>query len=190
MKTNVLQFAVAAVALLLLLAAPICAQLPPCPVGAAVMTRPNPVTAGRVAHIKLAVKAIERGSGQNLSVAINLPSNCCLVKGRAWPSLKNTPTPTPKVPLVVGQNAIWLNVPFTDKTTSRRLFLLSVRVSLLYTSAVTVPITAMVYATNTTGEATCATIARPASVSSQEEGNYEVVGTVGRARVNPPWTTR
>ena len=143
------------------------AQLPACSVGTALNAPARAVTAGRVAKIKLAVKAAEGlPSLDHLNVAINLPSNCCMEKGGVRPSLKTTTSPTRKAPIVEGQNVYWLDVPrpTRDKTSRWRLFFLAVRMSSLYITAATVPITAMVYATNATGAVTCASTARPASV--------------------------
>jgi len=162
-----LHCAVAALALLACLAT--AAELPACPVAPTLKAPAHPVTAGRVITIKLAVKGEGLGWGQlrNLSVAINLPSNVCLKKSSVRPSLKRSTTPTPKAPIVEGQNVYWLDVPFAGGTkgaSPRRTFSLNVRVSSLYTTAATVPITAMVYAVDDdTGVATCVTTAEPAA---------------------------
>jgi hypothetical protein len=148
----------------------VAAELPACPVAIMLKAPVHPVTAGRRAAIKLDVKAMggELGSGQhNFSVAINLPSDVCLKKSSVRPSLKRNTSPTPKAPVVEGQNVYWLDVPFaggTKEAPRRRLFSLAVRVSSLYTIAATVPVTAMVYAVDDdTGAATCVTTSKPAA---------------------------
>lgn len=165
-------------------------QLPACPVAATLKATAKPVTAGRIAGIKLAVnKPTDWGSGSshNLSVAINLPSNVCLVKSRVRPTLKHTTSPTFKASIVEGQNVYWLDVPFTSKGPSRRKFYITVRVSSLYTAAATVPITATVYATDETDAATCATSTHLASVRFIENC-FEMWCTVGRNQKFKPLT--
>lgn len=160
----------AATAAALALLAGLAAAQPACPVATVLQAPPNPVTAGRGAGIKLTIKA--SAPIRNLNVAIHLPSNCCMVKGRVQPSLKATTSPTRKAPIVEGQNVYWLDVPLTGKKTSSRLFSLGIGVSSLYTNSATVPITAMVYSINSTGAATCVSTVQPASVRRGGGGSW------------------
>lgn len=142
-------------------------QLPACAVTTTLKAPAKPVVAGRLAKITLAVQAQPAAGLSDLNVGINLPSNCCVVKGRVRPSLHKTTSPTSKAPIAQGQNVYWLDFPLSGKQNARRLFYLKIRVSSLYTAAATVPITTTVYATNATGIPTCATTVPPGNVSHE-----------------------
>ena len=141
-------------ALLLLAALQAAAQpvLPPCGVNPKLTVTRKPVTAGHLTTIHVGVK--NTGAPlTGLNVEVVLPSNCCFAKGKASPSLAKTGSPTPKQPIVIGQNVYWLDWPLGAN--KGRSFHLKVRVSSLFTAPTTVPITAFVYATNATGQASC-----------------------------------
>lgn len=130
--------------------------LPQCAVTAKLTTARKPVVAGHLTTIKVGVKNTGATPITALNVEMNLPDNCCVAKGGVLPSLKKTNSPNANgQPTVSGQNAFWLNTPLAPK--KGRTFSLKVRVSSLYTSATTLPVTALVYASNTTGAVTCAT---------------------------------
>ncbi len=158
-------FSTATAAALAMLAGLTAAQLPACPARTSLKTAKRPVMAGRITTIKLGVKNTGASAVEGMNVAINLPDDCCFVKGRVMPSLKKTDSITPRSPIVEGQNAYWLDFPL--KAGKARSFSLKVRVSSLYTTATELPITASVYATNSTGLATCVTDAEAKMVSAR-----------------------
>lgn len=155
----------------LLLAGLAAAQLPPCPVGTAFKVASKPVMAGHTTTIKLGVKNTGTTALTALNVEINLPSNCCTVKSGVLPSLKKTGSPTPKDPIVIGQNVYWLRFPLAP--TKGRAFSLKVRVSSLFTAATSLPVRALVYATNASTLATCATFVGPATVRLSRWWGFE-----------------
>jgi hypothetical protein len=137
--------------------------------------------AGRLTNIKLTVKNTGATALTGLTVEINLPSDCCFVKGGAHPSLKKTTSTTPTKPIVQRQNVYWLNFLLAAHKASS--FSLKARASSLYMTATTLPITAYVYATNVTALATCVTSAPAKTVSATWVGGCMHMCVAGRSVV-------
>lgn len=155
----------------LLLAGLAAARLPACPVGTLLKAPAKPVVAGRLAFVKLTVKN-NATALSSLNIKIVLPSDCCVEKAGASPSLKKTSSPTPKNPVVVDQDAYWLTTRLLPKKS--RSFYLKLRVSSRYTASVVLPITASVYVTDTAGTATCVSDVEDATVRENLDGDGRV----------------